>query len=133
MDAALIALTDRKTRFTFRGEAFRSRKDIPNEDILDINFSEAKISDADVDALLPLSNLEGISFWNTDITDRAIEQLMTLSKLKRLNLCGTRITDASVPLLIQMSLEYIDVAETQITAEGLETLRSHLPHAEILA
>jgi len=133
MDAALIALTHRGTLFTFRGEAFRSRKDIPNEDIVDINFSQARITDADVEALLPLTNLEGISFWNTGISDRAIERISPLPKLTRLNLCGTRITDASVLALIRMNLIYIDVADTQITPDGLDTLRSQLPHAEILS
>jgi hypothetical protein len=54
MDDALIALTDRGVRFTFLGEPFRSRQAIPNEDIVEINFSQAEITDADVEAILPL-------------------------------------------------------------------------------
>lgn len=132
MDANLIALTSRGVRFTFRGEPFRSRRDIPNEDILDINFSQVEITDADVESLLPLVNLEGISFWKTGVSDRAIELISQLPRITRLNLCGTQVTDASVSTLVGMKLSYIDVADTQITPDGVETLRRELPTAEIL-
>jgi hypothetical protein len=133
MDAALIALTDRGARFTFLGEPFRSRQEIPNEDIVDIDFRQTKITDADVEALLPLANLAGISFWNTGISDLAIERIRQLRQLTRLNLCGTQVTDASVSTLVVMALDYIDVADTQLTAYGVEKLRAGLPNAEILA
>lgn len=133
MDAALIALTDRGVHFTFLGEPFRSRQKIPNKDIVDINFRQVKITDADVEALLPLMNLEGISFWNSGISDHAIELIAQLPRLTRLNLCGTQVTDASVPTLVAMALNYIDVADTQLTPHGVETLRTGLPNAEILS
>jgi hypothetical protein len=133
MDAEVIALTDRGAQFTFQGDPFRSRQEIPNQDILEINFSQVAISDADVEAIQPLTHLEGISFWKTDITDRAIELIASLPRLMRLNLCGTRVTDASVPTLIGMPLTYIDVADTLITPRGVETLREGLPDAELLA
>lgn len=133
MDAALIALTDRGARFTFLGEPFRSRQEIPNKDIVDFDFSQTEITDADVEALLPLTNLKGISFWNTGITDHAIERIRQLRQLTRLNLCGTQVTDASVSTLVGMALDYIDVADTQLTPYGVETLRAGLPNAEILS
>ncbi len=133
MDPALIALTDRGVRFTFLGEPFRSRQEIPNEDIVDVNFSQAEITDADVEAILPLTNLEGISFWKTGISDRAIELVSQLPRLTRLNLCGTQVTDASVSTLVRMALNYIDVADTQLTPHGVETLCAGLPNAEILS
>ena len=133
MDAALIALADRGVHFTFLGEPFRSRQEIPNEDIVDINFSQVEITDADVDALLPLKNLEGISFWKAGISDQAIELIAQLPRLTRLNLCGTQVTDASVSTLVRMALNYIDVADTQLTPHGVETLRAGLPNAEILS
>ena len=133
MDAALIALTDRGVRFTFLGEAFRSRQKIPNEDIVDINFNKVDITDADVGALLSLTNLEGISFWKTGVSDHAIELIAQLPKLTRLNLCGTQVTDASVSRLVGMTLNYIDVADTQLTPQGVKTLREGLPNAEILS
>ncbi|WP_164101858.1 leucine-rich repeat domain-containing protein [Candidatus Laterigemmans baculatus] len=133
MDAALIALTDRGVRFTFLGEPFRSRQEIPDEDIVDINFSQIEITDADVEALLPLTNLEGISFWKTAISDRAIELIAQLPRITRLNLCGTQVTDAAVATLVGMALNYIDVADTQLTPHGIELLRAGLPNAEILS
>ena len=133
MDAALIALTDRGVRFTFLGEPFRSRQEIPNQDIVDINFSQVTITDADVEALLPLTSLEGISFWKTGISDHAIELIAQLPRLTRLNLCGTQVTDASVSTLVAMALNYIDVADTQLTPQGVKTLRAGLPNTEILS
>ncbi len=133
MDAAVIELTDRGAHFTFLGDPFRSRQEIPNEDIVEVNFSRVAITDADVDAILPLTNLEGISFWNTGITDQAIRLIARLPQLTRLNLCETQVTDASVSILIGMPLTYIDVADTLITAHGVETLRKGLPDTEILA
>lgn len=133
MDAALIALTDRGVHFTFLGEPFRRRQEIPNKDIVDINFSQLEITDADVQALLPLANLEGISFWNTGISDHAIELIAQLPRLTRLNLCGTQVTDASISTLVEMELNYIDVADTRLTPHGVEMLRAGLPTAEILS
>jgi|GEM_PF-3527678 len=133
MDDALIALTDRGARFTFLGEPFRSRREIPNEGIVEIDCSRIEMTDADVETLLPLTNLEGISFWNTGISDRGIELIAALPRLTRLNLCGTRVTDASVATLAAMELDYVDLADTRITPHGVETLRGGLPHAEILA
>lgn len=132
MDAALIALTDRGVRFTFLGDPFRSRKEIPNADIVDINCQQVDINDVDIESLLPLKNLEGISLWQTSISDRAIELLSQLPRLTRLNLCGTGVTDASIPSLVGMTLTYIDVAETKLTPDGIESLRAGLPDAEIL-
>jgi len=132
MDAAVIALTDRGARFEFLGEAFRSRQAIPNEDVVDFDFNRIEIGDADVETLLALRNLEGISFWGTGISDRAIERIAQLPHLTRLNLCGTKVTDASVPALVGMALNYIDVADTQLTSRGIEMLRAGLPDAEIL-
>lgn len=115
MSPELIALSDRGVRFTFLGEPFRSRQEIPHEDIVDVNFNQQEITDADVEALLPLRNLEGISFWNTGISDHAIERIAQLPCLNRLNLCGTHITDAAARTLVEMALSYVDVAETQLT------------------
>ena len=133
MDAALIELADRGVRYTFLGEPFRSWKKIPNEDIVDVNFNQLEITDEDVEALLSLTNLEGISFWKTGVSDRAIELIAQLPQLTRLNLCGTRVTDASVSTLVGMALNYLDVADTQLTPQGVEALRAGLPNAEILA
>jgi hypothetical protein len=133
MDAAVIALTDRGARYTFSGDPFRSRRDIPNEDIVDFNFNKLVIKDEEVQALLSLTNLEGISFWLTGISDRAIELIAQLPKLTRLNLCGTQVTDASVPILVAMPLSYIDVADTKLTESGVNSLRAGLPNAEILS
>lgn len=132
MDDALIALADRGARFTFLGEAFRTRKSIPNLEIADFDFSRIQIADSEVEALQSLENLQGVSFWNTGVSDRAIEIISHLKQLKRLNLCGTQVTDASIPTLIALGLDYIDVAETNMTSEGIEELRRGLPHAEIL-
>jgi hypothetical protein len=132
MDAALIALTERGARFTFLGDPFRSRAEISNEDVVDFDFSQIELTDADAEALLPLVHLEGISFWNTRISDRTIELLTHFPRLARLNLCGTGVTDASVPVLAGMPLSYLDVAETLVTDDGVQMLRAELPEAEIL-
>ncbi|PAY16888.1 hypothetical protein CKO51_24445 [Rhodopirellula sp. SM50] len=100
---------------------------------MDVNFNQLEINDADVEALLSLTNLDGISFWKTGISDRAIELIAQLPQLTRLNLCGTQVTDASVSTLAGMRLHYLDVADTQLTLQGVNTLRARLPDAEILA
>ncbi|MCS7471271.1 hypothetical protein NZK35_31845, partial [Stieleria sp. ICT_E10.1] len=75
MDAALIALADRGVRFTFLGEPFRSWKKIPNEDVVDVNFNQLEINDADVEPLLSLTNLDGISFWKPAISRHSAAHL----------------------------------------------------------
>jgi len=115
MDAALIALTDRGVRFTFLGEPFRSRQKIQNEDIVGVDFNKIETTDADVEPLLALPNLEGISFWETGVSDLAIELIAQLSKITRLNLCGTLVTDASVSTLIAMDLSIMNMQSGNLT------------------
>lgn len=131
MDAALTTLWDRGVHFSYDGEPFRSRQDIPNENVHGVNFSGSHVSDADIESILLLQNVASISFWKTAISDRAIELIANLPQLAELNLCGTSITDACVPTLITMPLEYLDVAETRLTADGITQLRAGLPEAEI--
>ena len=55
-----------------------------------------------------------------------------LAKLERLYLGGNQVTDAGLEHLIEMkSLEYLDLANTNITDEGVKKLQQALPNCVI--
>ena len=132
MDAKLIALWDRGVTFLFEGDAFRSRKDIPVDDIYGLDLSVIQISDPDVETVLSLHKLSIISFSNTTLSNEQLKLLPRLSRLSELILSRTPISDAAVPTLLGMSsLEYLDVADTSVTPDGIAELRKGLPDTTI--
>ena len=132
MDAALIALWDRGVQFDYRGEPFRSRRDIPNEDINGVSFSGSDLRDADIEAILSLPNISSVSFSTPPKPGHALELVARLPELTQLILSGDAITDQFVVTLLRIStLEYLDVANTGITPDGIAELRKGMPDTTI--
>lgn len=132
MDAALIALWDHGVHFDYRGEPFRSRQDIPNEDINGVSFSGSDLRDADIEAILSLPNLSSVSISTPPNPGHALELVARLPQLTQLILSGDAITDKFMVTLLRISmLEYLDVANTGLTTAGIEKLREGLPTTEI--
>ena len=93
---------------------------------------QANPSTSDTDARLEhisgLSQLEGLRLMDTEITDAGLAHLQGLTKLRWLQLDNTAVTDAGLKHLRGVTgLEYLGLNNTHITDVGLAYLAG-LPH-----
>jgi uncharacterized protein YjbI with pentapeptide repeats len=101
-----------------------------------IFLTKTKISDAGVEPLFALVELEELNFENTDIGDATLKNVARLPKLKRLSLQDTKISDAGLAELAACAaLEEIWLAHAGITDAGLEHLAKlpNLKRADVRA
>jgi hypothetical protein len=61
-----------------------------------LNLCNTQVTDAALEHVKELANLETLNLCNTNVTDAGMEYLKGLTKLRLLNVCGTRVTDAGV-------------------------------------
>jgi serine/threonine protein kinase/Leucine-rich repeat (LRR) protein len=85
-----------------------------------------KVTDADIERLLPLSRLSYLSLGNSHITDDGLEPLKKFTQLDTLLLNGTKITDAGLQTVAQIkSLRYLTLTKIPaITDTGVRELRT---------
>ena len=73
-----------------------------------------------------------MNLWNTKVSDAALERLKGLTNLEMLQLDGTEITDAGLEHLKGLpNLKWLTLHDTEVTAEGVEKLQEALPNCEI--
>jgi serine/threonine protein kinase len=68
-----------------------------------------------------------LSLAGCPITDDGLRSLLRLKSLKSLDLHSTIINDRSIKYLSQMKLESLNVEQTQLTNDGIATLKKLLP------
>jgi internalin A len=85
-------------------------------------------------AMTELKDLRVLKLGHSNITGAGLRILSSLDKVERLGLEGCRrVGDDAVPELAGWkSLKYLDLQETQVTAQGLETLRKAKPDLTVL-
>jgi hypothetical protein len=82
-----------------------------------------RITDAGLEHLVGLHNLETLSISHTDVADKGLAVLGKLSALKILNISGTRVTGAGLAHLADLQrLEALDLSQTGVSADGLARL-----------
>jgi hypothetical protein len=68
----------------------------------------------------------------TGVTDAGLEHLKGLSNLEALLLNGTHVTDAGLEHLKELTnLEWLAVRDTRVTDEGADRLKQKLPQCSI--
>jgi Leucine Rich repeat len=83
-----------------------------------------KISDAGIDRLKGLVNIEHLGLAGIQITDAALASLKRMTKMADLGMEDTPITDAGLVHVEGLTnLSYLDLSGTQITDGGLKHLR----------
>lgn len=89
-----------------------------------LDIGGAPVTDAAVRALTPLVNLRALNLSRSDLTAAGLELLVGLPKLKRLNLwLSPRIDDKAVRHLVAMkTVEWLNLADTSITDASLDQL-----------
>jgi hypothetical protein len=89
-----------------------------------VNCSDTPITDAGLEHLQELSNLQALWLNNSQITDAGLEHLKGLTKLEVLWLDDTRITDAGLGHIKGLTnLKKLRLNNIRITDGGLECLR----------
>lgn len=73
-------------------------KNDPDE-FIELDFSNTKITDADIPKLERFTGVRRLNLANTPITDAAIQHLEMFDSLDRLNVSGTKITPAGIQQL----------------------------------
>jgi hypothetical protein len=88
--------------------------------------------DQELACLRTFAGLRSLELGNAAITDAAVEHLADLSQLEWLDLHDTRISDASLPRLATMKrLKWICLSGTQVTHSGVLFLLQRLPATRI--
>ena len=89
-----------------------------------LDLSDTHISDASLENLKELTNLEVLDLADTAITDTALAHVSGGPKLKALFLGGTKITDAGLAHLKGLAnLKWLNLDLTEVTDEGLVHLK----------
>ena len=84
------------------------------------------------DRTMLFSRVTDLHLFNTQVTDAGLEHLKELTNLEWLDLNYTQVTDAGLEQVIGLTnLEEIFLRNTQVTAEGRAMLRKALPNCEI--
>jgi hypothetical protein len=97
-----------------------------------VTLTGTKVTDAELEHLKGLSQLQELYLLCTKVTDAGMERLTGLSQLQWLWLGGTKVTDAGLEHLKGLSqLQRLDLRNTQVTDAGLEHLKG-LSHLRLL-
>lgn len=93
------------------------------------------LTEAGLDAISTLKELQHLRLDGTGISSRGLEKLKTLVKLERLDLQAcNRITDDALPVLDSLrSLRLVDVTGTRMTDAGIAALRQARPDLRVVA
>lgn len=98
-------------------------------------LSRTKVTDKDLEQLLPASQLADVSLYETAITDAGLDVIVKLPVLRSFTYSPTisgRITDAGAKKLEAMTyLQGMRLDGTEITPAAAEALHRKLPHCNI--
>jgi hypothetical protein len=99
-----------------------------------VDLTGTKITDAGLENLKSLSQLQSLVLWATKVTDSGLESVKGSSHLKQLILMGTDITDNGLESIRDLGqLERLELSGTHVTAEGIMRLKSALPNCNIFS
>jgi hypothetical protein len=92
--------------------------------ITDLHLSGSRATDAALEQLQGLSQLQELQLGDDQITDAGLEYLQGLTQLRHLDLGGTQVTDAGLKCLRGLTrLRVLNLRNTQVTDAGLEHLQ----------
>jgi hypothetical protein len=96
-----------------------------NDPRLDVAFhlADAKITDAELALVKPLSRTAHLNLRGTEVTDAGLAHVAELKGLVKLHLEKTKVTDAGLAQLKGLeNLEYLNLYGTAVTDAGLKHL-----------
>ena len=88
-----------------------------------LDLNDTQVTDAGLEHLKDLKQLQSLDLSYTQVTDAGLEHLKDLNQLQSLNLDGTQVTDSGLEHLKGFSqLQYLYLYSTEVTDAGLEHL-----------
>jgi hypothetical protein len=97
-------------------------------DVVMLDLSTPMITDAGAAQLLKFKDLRFIALKDSAVTDRGALLLGELKNLEAVYLSGTAVTDACLePLRTSSKLRTLDVQRTNVTPDGIRSLKRALP------
>jgi mono/diheme cytochrome c family protein len=105
------------------GDAELEKLSAAGKDLVWLDLSRTRITDAGLKALEKMPNLQHLDLRGTAVGDAGLHALAPLQDLRTLGLYGTAVTDAGLPALQRLSgLKRLYVGGTKVTPPGLATL-----------
>ena len=96
----------------------------PDKPVATINLTSAEFTDAGLEHLKGLTQLQSLNLMSTKVTDAGLEHLKGLTQLRSLDLGNTKVTDAGLEHLKGLTqLQTLDLGNTKVTDAGLEHLK----------
>ena len=97
-----------------------------------LDLDNTQVTDAGLEHLRGLTQLRWLYLDNIGVTDAGVKQLRGLTQLERLSLDDTQVTDAGLVHLRGLTkLEWLDVSNTKVTDAGVAKLQKALPNVQI--
>lgn len=101
-------------------------------DVAKIDLTKSNITDAALENLTVVVELEALTLHGTKITNDGLNHLTNLTSLKELDLSNTNINDEGLKILANIkTLEKLQVHTTAVTNKGLEEFRAALPDCQV--
>ena len=111
------------------------RKQLGNDffaTVVELYFSPPSVTDAGLEHLKGLSQLQSLTLEGTQVTDAGLKRLTGLTQFRTLDLNETRVTDAALVHLKGLTkLSELDLHNTKVTNEGVKRLQQALPNCKI--
>ena len=112
---------------------FRVAEKSPNSPVVEVRLPFTSVTDAGLEYLKGLTDLEILDLSGRQITDAGLEHLKALTSLGTLNISNTGVTDAGLEHLKGLTrLESLWLGGSQVTEEGVQKLQQALPNCEIV-
>jgi hypothetical protein len=102
--------------------------------VVEVGLANSEISDADLERLKGLPQLQPLWLNGRKVTDAGLKHLEGLSKLQDLDLNGSKVTDAGLERLKGLTqLRVLGLGYTKVSDVGLEYLKglTHLEHLDL--
>ena len=101
--------------------------------VAEVDLGDTKITDAGLEHLRELPQLQSLNLSDTKITDAGLKHLQGLGNIRTLNLRSTAVTDAGLKHLQKLAkLSFLRLDDANVTDEGVKELQQALPNCGIL-
>ncbi len=99
-----------------------------------VNLTFQPISDAGLERLSGLKNIENLQLYGTKITDKAVETLAKLPSLERLDVGATQINPVTLARLLgRKKLTYLELSTDQVdTVGGGKAVEALFPDVQVV-
>ena len=104
----------------------------PGKPVIGVSLRHVEVTDAGLECLKELSQLQLLDLDHTQVTDAGLASLKGLTNLQLLDLEHTQVTDAGLASLKGLTkLQSLNLEFTKVTDAGMKGLQKALPNCTI--